>query len=239
MNNLMNTLRSHKRNNVSFITLALLVVGFLAIMIIDILTNLRTDKLVLLIFAIVIPILIGLIALWYEKRGQSLVAHVLFFVFFLEGFFKEFVDVIFGGVQPLNIVYTVLGAAAGIYIILKVIAHFNEVRASVPIITRAVGVLIVISLINVYIDQNFTAVLTYGLIILLAVATGNGKSALPVVILIYANRVQTTLYSAYRSVGLNSNQKINIVINVLFAAFFIYMAVKLLREDEYNNRYIS
>lgn len=241
MNNLMMKLRKHKANNTGLLILMILSITFIGIKFIEIYNNsFSGNRISELIFGLSTLVIFSLVSLWYERNKLSVVAHLVFFIGFLEPYLRDFYQSLLGASTNTNFLVLILGVVATIYIILKIFAHNSELRSNLPTVNRQISFLLIISLINVYFVETFSNVLVYLLIIILAMSSSNGKGALPVVILIYAQRLVATLNSAYLisgSQGLNTGQKINVLFNLLFIIIIIFYTIRLLKHEDRYYRY--
>lgn len=234
--NLMSTLREHKQSKMSFALLALSVVVILIMSLI-----IRYDAVgfdLTLLFVVINVAIIGGAALYYESRNLSFFAHLIVLILFLEPNLRGFYNFIFdfiGGRYPslLNFINLIIGTILSIYMILKLIAHNSEIKSFFPSFNRRILTLLAIVLIGLYLINDFSTVLLYAFLMIIAALTGGSKMTLPVVLMIYLARLSNIVQTAtlFRA-GLTGAQQTNIIINSIFYIFIIYYTIRLMREED-------
>lgn len=230
---IMATLRSHKNNNMGLVILFFMSIYFIGINLVEYINDIGFNFSAVILL-LVLSISSGL-ALYFEYRKQSVVAHLIFFVLMLEPFLRTFYNLMFSTstVEVIYFLKTLIGAIASIYVIMKIIAHNNEIKTYVPQIKRSILVLLVIVLINQYLMESIYTSLIYALFMITAIFTGGGKMSLPIVFAIYLQKTVLLVEQAYifRDM-LTGSMQFNMIINAVIYVLIMYYTVKLLREED-------
>lgn len=226
-------LRDHKKTNVSLLILlgfSILLIGY---QLIDLFDYYGFDIQVLFIIA---PFIIfAVLALYYEHNKMSFAAHLIFFVGLLEPYIRNFYQMIFqtGTINITVFLTTTIGALIAVYAILKMIAHNREIKTYMPAIKRSILFLLAIVLINIYLIESLEQSLIILLMMGAALLTGGAKMSLPIVLMVYINKIVSAVYLAYiynNNLG-NVNQT-NLLINSIIYVLIIFYTVRLMREED-------
>src|SRR5690554_1402588 len=220
---IMATLRSHKNNNMGLVILFFMSIYFIGINLVEYINDIGFNFSAVILL-LVLSISSGL-ALYFEYRKQSVVAHLIFFVLMLEPFLRTFYNLMFSTstVEVIYFLKTLIGAIASIYVIMKIIAHNNEIKTYVPQIKRSILVLLVIVLINQYLMESIYTSLIYALFMITAIFTGGGKMSLPIVFAIYLQKTVLLVEQAYifRDM-LTGSRQFNMIINAVIYVLIMY-----------------
>lgn len=232
-NSLFSILRGHKKNKMGFfilIGLSALIIGY---QLIEYINLIGFDVQIIFLLA---PILITVgFSLYYEYNKLSFIAHLIFFTGLLEPYIRDFYAMIFqsGTLDFATTFTTMVGALISVYMILKMIAHNQEIKSFIPSIRRNIMFLLVLVLINLYLLESLQASLVLLLLIIMALLTGGPKMTLPLVLMIYITKIVSAIHVAYLiGNNLGNYNKTNLMVNVVIYVLMIYYTIRLMREED-------
>lgn len=244
--NFRDKLNLQKENGTSYKILFAITVFFIIASVFDpvvsIIRNGFDIDILIFIVSLLVPSLIyGFVILFLEKKRASFSAHLLLFAIFLSNYPRLIFQVGFGTFNLLQFLIVLLGFAASIYVIFKLIAHYNEFNTYGRSIDRVIGIFMILALIRVYFSDSFSDAMMMLVIMFTIILTVKQKEVLPLVGAVYAISIFDDIMSLFLfSNGQTIDFFLSITFSLLVSSYILYRTITLyldLSKNDYN--YVS